>query len=204
MVFEDQDASVTMYLSSFKSGCMDSKNELIERYWPRVIAAAAAQLRSGGIRIADEDDVAVSVFDYLCREADQGRFGKDKLNDRDDLWRHLSTLIKHKAIDIARKERAAKRGAGNVTNQSALEGDESQQHVSFEGFAATPVEQAIEIEEQTQFLSLLQTDEIREIVLLRLEGYQQNEIAEKMGLSERTIRRKLDLAKQTWQENAVA
>lgn len=191
--------SISLYLARFKDGCQDSANELITKYWPRVIAAASAQLNAGEVRITDEEDVAVSVFDYLCREVNRGQFGEEELNDRNDLWRHLSRLIKHKAIDKVRREKAVKRGQGKVYNEAGSGDDSSVPGLgNFEGISRTPVEQAVAIEEQTKFLSSLQSDELREIVVLRLEGYRQSEIARKMGLTERTIRRKLDLVKKTW------
>lgn len=194
----DYAESITIYIEELKKGSENAANTLVARYWPRVVAAASAQLNSTGIRLKDEEDIAVSVFDYLCRQASQGKFSDEKMNDRTDLWLYLSTLIKHKAIDVARKEKAAKRGSGKVVNESALESEERPTGLgNFEGIAKTPVEQAIQIEEKTQFLASLSNDEIREIVVLYLEGYQQSEIAEKIGLSERTIRRKLELAKET-------
>ncbi len=48
-------------------------------------------------------------------------------------------------------------------------------------------------------LSLLD-DNSWQIALLRLEGYTNDEIALRMGLSPRTIERKLQLIRQTWSD----
>lgn len=195
----DHSKSVTHYLKELKKGSDSAANELVTRYWPRVIAAASSQFNSAGIRLADEEDVAISVFDCLCRQAIQGKFGDEKMNDRMELWRYLSTLIKRKVIDVARREKAVKRGSGNVVNEAVLEADENAAGLrNFEGVTMTPIQQAIQIEEKTRLLDSLQSDELREIVVLYLENYRLTEIGMKFGLTERTIRRKLELAKQAW------
>lgn len=47
-------------------------------------------------------------------------------------------------------------------------------------------------------LALLMSDYLREDASLRLEGYPVQEIARRLGLSDRSINRKLDLIRKAW------
>ena len=48
-------------------------------------------------------------------------------------------------------------------------------------------------------MGLLRDDTQREIARLRLEGYENTEIAEKTGVSLRSVERKLKLIRETWE-----
>ena len=86
-----------------------------------------------------------------------------------------------------------------MVNEAVHEADENAAGLrNFPGVTKPPIQQAIQIEEKTRFLDSLHSDDVREIVIPYLEGWQQTEIASKVGLTERTIRRKLELAKQAW------
>lgn len=51
--------------------------------------------------VADGEDVAISVMESFFRAAKNGRF--PDLNDRDGIWRLLSTMTRRKVIDLIRK-----------------------------------------------------------------------------------------------------
>jgi DNA-directed RNA polymerase specialized sigma24 family protein len=53
-------------------------------------------------------------------------------------------------------------------------------------------------ERQQQLLNLLRNDVLRHIALWRMEGYSVDEIAVKLGVAERTVRRKLNLIRGKW------
>jgi hypothetical protein len=52
--------------------------------------------------VEDEEDVAISALDSVCRGLQEGRF--PKLADRDGLWRLLVWITVRKSIDRYRKE----------------------------------------------------------------------------------------------------
>ena len=84
------DDSVTAWIGDLKDGQDTASQKIWERYFERLVRVASRQLGAAPRRIADEEDVAVSVFDTLCRGAAAGRF--DKLQDRDDLWKLLTAI----------------------------------------------------------------------------------------------------------------
>lgn len=112
--------SVTRWIGDLKDGQDAATQKIWERYFDRLVRVASRQLGAAPRRIADEEDVAVSVFDSLCKGAAAGRF--DKLKDRDDLWRLLTAISGMKAVDQIRRQTAKKRGAKNfVVSQSSRE-----------------------------------------------------------------------------------
>lgn len=193
--------SVSKHLDKFKAGDRNSSNELIQRYWDRVLKAASARLRDAGIRVVDGEDVAVSVFASLCRRAEENKFSDSDLEDREDLWSLLSRLIRNKSVDALRKERAKKRGGGTVRGESVFVNLNDDQGIGFGGVeeaVTSPAEQAALAEQQARLMEALNSDVVREVVMLRLEGYETSEIASRVGLSDRSVRRKIALAREAW------
>jgi DNA-directed RNA polymerase specialized sigma24 family protein len=53
-----------------------------------------------------------------------------------------------------------------------------------------------------QLLNMLPDDRVRELVLWKIEGYTNEEVAEKQGCAVRTVERKLSLVRERWLELA--
>ncbi len=114
------DDSVTAWIGNLKEGQDAASQKIWERYFAQLVRVAANRLGSAPRRIADEEDVAVSVFDSLCRGAAAGRF--KQLQDRDDLWKLLTAIAGMKSVDQIRRQTAQKRGGTNVRGESIVEG----------------------------------------------------------------------------------
>jgi len=69
--------------------------------------------------MVDEEDIALSAFNSFFRGATEGRF--QQLNNSEDLWQVLAMLAERKAIKTFRRERAEKRGGGQVRDESVFE-----------------------------------------------------------------------------------
>jgi DNA-directed RNA polymerase specialized sigma24 family protein len=150
--------------------------------------------------VADEEDIAASVFHSFCRGAMAGRF--QELKNRDDLWWLLLTITRQKVVDHVRRETAQKRGGGHTRLESGLTGPPHHSN----GFALdqligespTP-EFVIMLEEQhARLLSLLRDDSLRKIAISRIEGYTVPEIAQNLQMSTRSVERKLQLIRGVW------
>lgn len=199
----DSSDSVSKHLVPFKTGDRHAGNELIQRYWDRVLRAASSRLRDAGIRVVDGEDVAVSVFASLFRRAEENKFSDTDLEDREDLWNLLSRLIRNKSVDAVRRERAKKRGEGAVRGESVFmnPNDDFQPGIGgVEEIAEPPIERAALAEQQALLMESLNSDVVREVVMLRLEGYETSEIASRVGLSDRSVRRKIAMAREAWQK----
>jgi DNA-directed RNA polymerase specialized sigma24 family protein len=169
-------------------------------YFERLARIANQKLSAGVRRTTDGEDVALSVMLTICRRAGAGEL--DGVADRDELWRLMLTILYHKAADRGRHHRAAKRGGGNVRGDSVFLGPQSDMdRLAFAQFAAddpTP-DLLVQLEdEHRQLFERLEDDLLRQIAQHRLEGESTEEIAARLDISPRTVRRKLDLIRQSW------
>ena len=145
--------------------------------------------------------MVLATFDSLFRGVQAGRFAK--LDDRDDLWQLLVMIAERKIIDEFHHERRQKRGGGNVRGESVFVGnqdDEPRMGIGgISGQEPSPDSAIASIEECQRLLQLLPDDTLREVATLKLEGWKNREIAEKMGYVEATVERKLKGIRSLWE-----
>ncbi len=192
--------SVSQWLSGLKAGDLAAIEALWHRYASSLVALARHRLQGVSTSFADEDDVAQSVFHNMCRGAAAGRF--EDVKNRDELWWLLLAMTKRKVVDHVRRESTLKRGGGCVVSETTLaSSDVDGPPFSFDLLVAddpTP-EYLVALDEQTQrMLGLLRDDRLREIAIARIEGLSVGEIADNLGISTRSVERKLCLIRKTW------
>jgi hypothetical protein len=66
--------SVTQWLDLLKGGDEDAARFLWERYFRRIVGLARLELCGSPPRAANEEDVAISAFDRLCKGVKAGCF----------------------------------------------------------------------------------------------------------------------------------
>jgi len=199
----DDGGSVTRWIGDLKAGGDGAAQLLWERYFDRLVRLARTKLQASRRRFGaaeDEEDAALSAFDSFCRGAAGGHF--PRLTDRDDLWRLLVVLTVRKALDQIERYGAAKRGGGKVIGEANLPwaGDAPDRSPldNLVGDEPTPEFAAMVAEQYLRLRNELGDDSLRHVLDLRLEGYRREEIATRLGCTERTISRKLDLIRETW------
>jgi RNA polymerase sigma factor (sigma-70 family) len=193
--------SVTAWIEDLKSGDDQAAQKLWERYFGKLVLVASRRLRGFGRQVEDEEDLALSAFHTLCEGAAQGRF--EKLHDRTDLWSLLVAITGRKAIDQIRRQTSQKRGGGKVRGNSAFIGLDGAEGVGFEQVISrepTPEFLMLMDEEHHRLLDVLHDDVQRDIVRFRLAGYKNEEIAEQVGISIRSVERKLNLIREAWSQ----
>ena len=193
--------SVTAWINELKAGNHEAAQKLWERYFRRLVGLARTKLKGMPRRVADEEDVALSAFDSFCRGAQHGRF--PQLRDRNNLWPLLLLITKRKAIDLIQEQRAEKRGGGKVRGESALllliNSKPSAAGIErVLGREPTPQFAAEVAEECERLLDFLNDDRLREIAILKMEGYTDKEVAAKLNCGIRTVERKLERARAIW------
>ena len=92
--------------------------QIWERYFRRLVGLAREKLRGTRCGAADEEDVALSVFDSFCRGLEEGRF--PNLQDRDNLWKVLVVLTARKALRLVQYERRQKARRRQGSGRSGL------------------------------------------------------------------------------------
>jgi len=188
---------VTTWLERLRADDPRAAQALWERFAERMLSAARQRLGSAPRRVADEEDVVVVAFRRFLDGVRAGRF--PRLNDRDDLWAVLLTLIQRASQGQRRDLARQKRGGGAVAGDSAL--------VTAGGRAIeppdegpTPEEAAAWRDELERLLAALGDEELRRIALGKLEGHTSAELARELGCAEVTVERRLRLIRQVWRE----
>jgi RNA polymerase sigma factor (sigma-70 family) len=198
--------SVTTWVGQLRTGNRAAAQQLWEHYFSRLVGLARGKLQGLRRGAADEEDVALSAFDSLYRGLEQGRF--PQLDDRHNLWELLVVITVRKAIDLRQHETRQKRGGGKVAGESALDGlleseDGGAGIEQVVGAEPTPELAAQAADEVQRLLGMLPKEEVRSVALLKLEGYTNAEIADRLGCAEVTVERRLSLVRSLWKESAT-
>jgi DNA-directed RNA polymerase specialized sigma24 family protein len=194
--------SVTQWIGQLKAGDRRAVQRLWEAYYKRLVALARERLWGAKRRVADEEDVALSAFDSFCRRVERGGF--PHLKDRHDLWRLLVVITIRKAINLAKHERTQRQGGGNVRGESAFVGPDGEEGIDqVLGREPTPQFVALVDQQFQRRLDSLPSAELRSVALWKLEGYTNDEIAEKLSCVRRSVERKLELIRGLWGKDDV-
>jgi len=172
-------------LNRWREGDEDAARQLFQLYEDRLLGLARQRISQRFGRRLDPEDVVQSVFRTFFTKAKGGKFQVDK---PEDIWRLLARITVHKTFRQIAFHRAAKR---NV-NKEKSQGDDSQDHVlNLLDRGPTP-EMANQFVDQVEHFLKALHPEHREILELRMQGYKDVEIAEKLNISDRTIRRVME------------
>jgi DNA-directed RNA polymerase specialized sigma24 family protein len=186
------EGSVSGWLGQLKDGDSDAAQQLWQRYFARLVGLARRHLEGTPRQAADEEDVALSAFTSFCVGVRQGRF--PWLDDRDDLWRLLVTLTARKAAHQRRYNDQLKRRPPGQDGDAAADLEE------IVGREPTPAFAAEVADEFRHLLDLLGDADLEQLALLKMEGHTNAEMADRVGCYKRTIDRKLEIIRKTWQQ----
>ncbi len=183
------DDAVTLWIGQLRTGDAAAARPLWEKYFHRLVGLARKRLADSPRRAADEEDVAISAFDSFCRGAEAGKF--PDLTDRDSLWRLLAAFTLRKVSHHLRDEGRQKRRGGTATEGAG----ELAEILGREPDPALASEMA---EECGRLLGLLGDADLRQVALLRMDGYSVEEVAVCAGCAPRSVKRKLQLIRTVW------
>lgn len=193
------------WIGRLVNGDAEAAQRLWEDYFPQLALLAQRKLAGTPRRMADEEDIALSAMNSFCLAARDGRF--PQLTDPDDLWKLLITITTRKALRYAEHARRRKRGGGRVRGESAFyrQGDAEAMRGLDEVAGAEPTpEFAAEFADELQrLLERLGDDQLRTLALLKLEGYSNQEIAQRLECGLRTVERRLRGIRSIWSEEPI-
>ena len=198
------EGSVTRWIADLRLGDSaahigQAQQACWDRYFHRLLGLARIKLGDSPRTEADEEDVVVAALQSFFSGVPRNKF--PRLHDRDSLWPLLAKITSHKAIDQRRRQLAQKKGGGNVRGDSAILGTAETTPDWPDALLDEEIRPdfLVAMSEQCQHLmSLLGDDQMREIARRRLEGYTNAEIAEQLGVVERTVERRLSLIRDYW------
>lgn len=159
--------------------------EIFLRYRERLIRLAAPRL-SGILRQkVDPEDIVQSAFRSFLRAESEKKFRLDAWND---LWSVLATITLRKCRYQVRQFLAAKRDIRRESSPAATETKTDWQAIAPE---PTPAEAAEFADLLTRLMSGLD-ERARKIVQFSLEGFSAAEMAEHVGLTDRSVYRQME------------
>jgi RNA polymerase sigma factor (sigma-70 family) len=191
---------------AFEQLKQESNDQAAEVLWEEfhdpLLRVAKNQLRQDNKRVVDEEDVVQSVMRQFFEGAKEGRFSEHE--DRQDLWRLLVSMMRQKVIDKRRHALRSKRGGGAVRGESVFV-NQGEEHGGLDEAAKVdllPDLIAVFREEKERLFERLPDSETRRIAKRRLQGYSNAEIAEQLGISLRTVERRISTIRSLWSSTA--
>ncbi len=194
------DESVTYWIHQLKEGERAAVQKLWEGYFLRLVRQTQRWLRGTRTQAVDAEDIALSTFDTFCRRAEQGRF--PKLFDRDDLWQLLLVIAFRKSCNQVKHEARRQPATGQVYHASVLAAEDADDAGSiFSHLIGQEPDPAMVVqmaERYRRLLEMLPNSLLRDIAVWKMEGFTNEEIADKIGRSVVTVERKLALIRKAW------
>jgi len=194
--------SVTHWLTLLQAGDPSAAGFLWDRYFAQVLQLAHHQLLGLRDRSRDAEDVALSTLNALCHAARQGRLAN--LHDRHDLWRLLVTCALNRVRNLRLYENRLKRGGSLAAETVSLHDPQVTGTVTPE---PSPEEAAQLADDLRHLMDRLDVEDpthrLREVALLKLEGYTVEEIARRQKCARKTIALRLSVIRGLWRRELL-
>ncbi|WP_179957537.1 ECF-type sigma factor [Exilibacterium tricleocarpae] len=171
------------WIDGLRAGEKEASEYVWKQYYQKLLTIAGQRLTNSSKVMSDEEDVVVSAFKSFFRAVHENR--ASELNSEDDIWRLLITLTARKAIKQLRYESRAKRDS---KKQHSNDADIIDNLVCPEPSAEFLMMMA---DEYRELNARLLDDDMRLIVLRKLEGYSNTEVAQLLNINLRTVQRRL-------------
>lgn len=172
-------------LTALREGDSLAVARFIREYGPLLEQIAEKHMAAGLKRRVGADDVAQSVCRTFVRRAGIGEF---QIPDAESLWSLLVAITVTKVREQARFHRRQKRDSQREQHLDSVTPDGEARVPTPAGSEPSPADVAEWSDQFEKLLAELDAEE-RQIVELRLAGHTHEEIAERLGCSERTVRR---------------
>lgn len=182
---------ITQAIERLRSGDDSAASELWQYCFKPLVRTARRRLAGRPLRVSDEEDLALSVFKSFCLGVPKGRF--TELKNRHDLWTLLLRILERKAVDHWRYENRQCRG-GDVV----VVGMDSEIRGLDQLPAAVSLPQFLSV--LTETVEQLRDESLRTVAVLHLQGYSTQEISELIGMTVRSVQRKLNLIRDQWEQ----
>lgn len=194
----------TELLERVREGDDQAISKLWEDYFQQLVRIAARRMPQNLRRTGDEEDIALSAFHSFIAGIRQDRF--PDLSGRDNLWGLLITLTGRKVHAHLRHQTRQKRGGGAVRGESVFldrAGDQTAGGIGGVTGDSNPADIQAELAEACDaLLDQLDDEQLKQIAVMRMDGFLVDEIASRLGLSKRAVERRLQLIRRTWTEQA--
>jgi len=178
------DESWQQQVRGFLNGDPTIAKAFWDQYGPLLERIAAKHMNERlKMRVGPEDVVQSACRTFFRR----AKLGQLKLDDSESLWRLLCAITITKVREQARFH---SRGKRSVEREVHAAGTDDSTHGQFHIAASGPApEDEVIFADQFAFILGTLDEEERAIVDLKLQELTQDQIADRLGISERTVRR---------------
>lgn len=199
------DDPVSQWIEQLATSDQDAANRLWQHFCRRLMSYARGRLTSTARRVYDEEDAALSAFRSLCRGIESNRY--PEINSRDNLWALLVVIAGRKIANRRRFDNQKKRDIRSTCTEDFFQKSDDAEFGLMQTLASrdpTPAFAAEVADTSEHLLSILPEPDLRQIVMLKLEGFTNEEAASKLNVTRRTIQRKLERIRRCWTESLLA
>lgn len=191
---------ITVWIEELRASDEDAATKLWNHFVHHLYESARRQLRPATRAVYDEEDAALSAFNSVCGGIMKGNF--PDLRDRESLWKLLLVITERKVTHRVRHDLQQRRDVRRNLLQSifviSTDGSALSDMDAIESREPTP-EFAAEFAETCRVLyQNLGDSELQNVVTLRMEGFTDSEIAQKLNCSRRTVQRRLEVIRRQW------
>jgi len=183
-----------LWVQALVGGVPEGAEEFWRLYGARLQGLAAHHVSAGLQRREGPEDIVQSVCRTFLRRARSGQFS---LEEEGALWRLLCAITLTKIREKERFHRRQKRGFDRERPLGSADDPAAEAAPAPAGAELNPAD-AAEFAEQVQRLLADLDEEQRGVVQLKLQGYTNEEAAQRLHCSERTVRRMLKSVRVRW------
>lgn len=198
------DDEVMRWFRDLEAGDSAAAHQLWNTLAQRIERFAAKHLTAGERKVANEEDITLSVFKSVMLRAERGEF--QQVQNYSELWGLLLTITKRKVLNHLRNHRRQKRGGGRVLGEGDLQqgdSDSSSQNFGLAHVPATVPDPQLEVltmESIDGLLKSLDDPELQQIVALKFAGHSNEQISKEIKRSIATVERKLKMIRTIWSQ----
>ena len=180
---ESNQESVSEWIDGMKAGDADATERLWNRYFDRLCRVAEQKMAGASMSVTDKQDLAASAFEALWEGSQTDRF--QQLENRDHLWKLLVLITSRKASNQHRQQRTR-----DETSYDSL--SEVLQHKGDQVLDELPM--------ACEDLLLKLDGTHRQVALMRMSAYTNQEIADKLSKSVKSVERYMRNIRSKWLE----
>ncbi len=159
-----------------------------QRYFHELLILARSHLTARIRGREDEEDVIQSMYKSFCLRQRRGDFD---LSSRDELWMLLVQITLRKTRNTANRHLQGRRDVRREVKERITSGDDRDARAAFidriDDDAPTPAEAALLNEALERRFQALREPELRQIAQRKLEGCSNQEIADELKCTVRTV-----------------
>jgi DNA-directed RNA polymerase specialized sigma24 family protein len=189
--------AISVMLFKLRQGDEQAAFDLWERFFQQLLANCRLRLRPHLKAMADEEDIVLSAMKSFCLGLRNGKF--PDLSGEDNLWRLLMTIVMRKIADNhqyqtrQKRNQAITQSLGDITPACEVSPSLMDRELSPDLAAECS-------DEMERLLGFLEHEDLKNIAIMKMEGFSNREIAHQYRCSLTSVERKLRTIRSIWNQ----